>query len=84
MVSASVMNKAAAKSWLKIYRVIDCIGALFNPNTMALATKILDPLPRYFPSRSFQHRRDAPSQLWFSGPGIDSFAGHRISRARIP
>jgi hypothetical protein len=37
------MNRAAAKSWLKIYRVIDCIDVLFNPNAMALATRNSQP-----------------------------------------
>jgi hypothetical protein len=39
------MAKAAAKSWLKIYRVIDCIDVLFTPNAMVLATTILTSFP---------------------------------------
>jgi hypothetical protein len=39
------MNKAAAKSWLNIYRVIDCIDVLFNPNAPALATRNLNRSP---------------------------------------
>jgi hypothetical protein len=62
------MNKAVAKSWLKIYRVIDCIDVLFNPNAMALATEILICPPAPFPNRLFQHRHQAPGQRWFSVP----------------
>jgi hypothetical protein len=77
------MNKAAAKSWLKIYRVIDCIGALFTRTPWRWPQKFSTRRQDHFRVGHFNTGVKRQASFGFRA-GIGSFAGYRISRARIP